>query len=137
MILLAIAMTFLHWLGGEGGYWYRDRKIRLLGCPVCLVWALGIGMGWHWSLVITGFALIGALSISDFGKWFWAWQGLAVAGAIGVYACFMGHLWEELGLLAIIPVGTYSVSRWCQPLDMWLRGAIYGAIPLILKFIVR
>ena len=131
---LCLAVALLYIVGGEGALWYRNRKVRIIGCPICLACALGIGAGWNWWLVAACVGVLGAITLSDFGKWFWTVPFFVGCLALIPYA-WPNHL---LSLAICIVVGTpltYIVSRWCQTIDPALRGTVFALIPVVFRFI--
>lgn len=115
-VLFCSALSgYFYWSGGEGGPWYRNTKVRDVGCAVisvALAWFLaGEADG---SVVVSFFLLAGALTTywkrGPDAEWYhWLFTGLGYGGSLLYFAASTGHFWG--GLLYTVALGVLT-SAW-------------------------
>jgi hypothetical protein len=139
IIGLIVVCAILYRLGGRGGAWYKNTKMRDLGCAVCCIALLYFVAGWSWWSLAVFLPLWGALSqYWKFGQedcqWYhWVFHGLGCGIAFLPYAYFTGHM---LAWYIQVPAVGILMCVWSQSTDNdWAeelgRGAILGASCLL------
>ena len=139
IIGLIVVCSIFYRLGGRGGAWYKNTKMRDWGCPVCCIAIISLVAGWTWWSLATFIPLWGALTqYWKFGqadcKWYhWLFHGIGCGIAFAPYAFFTGHM---ASLYIQIAVCGVLMCAWSESQDNdWYeelgRGLILGASCLI------
>lgn len=131
MIYLLIPLcALLYWIGGEK---WAHTLFRDLGCTICIIGLSTFIFGWHWIYILSAGAIWGGLAVGDHDGYYWAIHGAIVGVALGV-------LYPLAGLItSVICAGsTYAISRYANRygIDVWCRGLIYGASPLMVSWLL-
>ena len=128
LIALAFISSFLYWDGGEQG---QQKLYRQLGVSLLIVIGLAIALGWHWTLLIVLMVSWAGLSLGDYSNWHWSVHAFVVAMATFPYAWVKG-LWLPFGICMIaFPAITMLWSKYIKFFDIFQRGFLFGATPLI------
>ena len=138
-ILLIIACSALYWLGGESRekIKWTHTLFRDWGCALCIVTLSVYFFGWTpWYFLMFGI-LWGGLTLGDDvggDNWYWSLHGFVVAVAM----CVVSVRWG-LALALAVALITYLVSKFGNKwgFDIWLRGALYGSMPVWLKLVLN
>ncbi len=106
-VALCALSGWFYFLGGQGGVWWKNTRVRDLGCSalaMLALWILGLE---HWTMILTFFALWGALA--TYNKWF---------GKLIFNRPHNDVFWEEWAItglfygLAFLPV---AIAKGCVP----------------------
>ena len=119
LLLFSILAGILYRLGGTGGAWWKNTKVRDIGVPLCMLgYFLSIGV-FHWSLLVATVVMFGACT-SYFKKgdtmyWYhWMFVGLALSLSMFPFTLYN---WNWLGLAARMLTTTVAIVIWSESIS--------------------
>lgn len=138
-VILIAMCSIAYRLGGIGGAWWRNTKVRDIGCALCCSCLLALIAGFSWWIMATSLLLFGALTqYWKFGRpdceWYhWVFHGAGCAIAFLPYAYFTGHMTAWYIQVPLVSIGMmawseYQDNDWYEELG---RGLILGASCLL------
>lgn len=138
VVLIALCAIFYR-LGGKGGVWWRNTKVRDWGCTLCCIIILCLIQKPSVWMALQFFLLWGALTQYWKGdkadcEWYhWFAHGLGCAIAFIPYSYFTGHMTAWYIQLAICSIGmcVWSEYQDDDDLEELGRGLILGASCLL------
>lgn len=138
-IELVVASAIFYRLGGRGGAWWGNTKMRDLGVPLCCMTLLTLLVGWSWWNLASCIILSGALTTywktTPTARWWnWALTGLGYSLAMLPAFYGAGHAWTWVAYTLML---TTFTTIWSEVQDnvVWEecgRGAaILAFLPVI------
>ena len=148
LIIVSLLSAGFYRAGGTGGAWWKNTKVRDLGCPiVCLGWLLCHLTAPWWAYFLSIGVMYG--SLTTYNKWLsrwlyksesvllcsWAFTGLTYGLSLFILAWATGH-WAGLIYRSVILMVTTCI--WSEMIGKdWLeesgRGFLLGiTLPLML-----
>ena len=134
-IFLVIACAVLYFCGGQGKTWWGQTWIRDVLCPVCifgLCWHL---FGWSWWYLPGMVVCYAGLTIGDdvWGvKFYWVPHAFVIGLSMLTVSLLGGLI-----VTVVVTISTFLASRFANKygIDVWSRGLMYGAMPVMVKII--